>query len=283
MGGMKTPTFTFPGKCGDALHQWPCAFWWHRQTGQPFDVWLDEHTCRPLVHLFQTQPGVQNVELKPGIDNWSMGGQPWHFNLEPEEHADRQFIHLGMRTFPQKQITLHALEQMAVRVEVDRRELAEIPSLVCTELPPSNRVLIHGTGICAHNKRTPELWPFVASIRGLLEREFEEIVFVGSDSDRATGLRAYPNWSEFKDDGDFYELAAFMKASRLVLACGSVVAALAGQLKTPCVRVHDDIGGAAKVIWSNLGSNQLNATELELRTQWPEFRDRVLEARCPTN
>jgi len=273
----KITTFTCPGKCGDALHQWPIAYWWHREQGETFDLWLDQKTCAPLLPLFSVQPGVRSVELVPGIESWPMGGQPWHFNLEPEQHQDRLFVHLGMRSFPNRQITLHAREQAAVQIAVSQNDLAETPNIELGEVAKARRVVIHGTAICTHNKQTPDLWRFIASIRGWLEQRFPEgIVFVGSESDRATGLRTYPGWSEFDDQGDFLTLARCLAGSELVIGCGSVVAALAGQIKVPCVRVHDDIGGAPKVIWSNLGNNQLNATELELRTEWPAYRDRFL-------
>ena len=64
-------TFTSPGKMGDTLHQWPVAFWWHRLTGQPFDLWLDAQTATPLKPLFEAQPGVHEVRLMPGIINYN--------------------------------------------------------------------------------------------------------------------------------------------------------------------------------------------------------------------
>jgi len=72
------------------------------------------------------------------------------------------------------------------------------------------------------------------------------------------------------------DLAKFMAGASLVVGCGSSGVALAGALKVPCIRVHDPIGEAPKVIWSNLGENQLNDTEIGLRKSWPEFRDRWL-------
>ena len=58
-----------------------------------------------------------------------------------------------------------------------------------------------------------------------------------------------------------------------MIAAGSSVAALASVLHVPCVRVHDPIGEFPKVIWSGLGENQLNETELSLRKLWPPWRD----------
>jgi hypothetical protein len=46
----------------------------------------------------------------------------------------------------------------------------------------------------------------------------------------------------------------------------------------PTLRVHDPIQNLPKVIWNGLGDNQLNETEITLRTLWPEWRDQWLKA-----
>ena len=43
---MSETVFTFAGKAGDALHQWPVAWWWAKQTGKRFTCWLDEASCK---------------------------------------------------------------------------------------------------------------------------------------------------------------------------------------------------------------------------------------------
>lgn len=236
---------------------------------------MDEKTCKPLLPLVQAQAGVRETKLVEGIKSYECGGQPWHFDLNPEEHDNRYFIHLGMRHFPNRQITLETFTEASIQLEVEPDRLAETPCFVVPKLPSANRVVLHGTGICHHNRQTPALWRFLATIRKELEERFDEIVFVGSDDDREVGTHVYA-WESWNDHGDFLTLASYLQASKLVIACGSSVAALAGALKVPAIRVHDDIGGLPKVTWSNLGSSQLNATELELRTKWPEFRDQWL-------
>jgi hypothetical protein len=47
-------------------------------------------------------------------------------------------------------------------------------------------------------------------------------------------------------------------------------------LKVPCIRVHDPIGEFPRRIWDSLGENQLNDTEIGLRTSWTEWRDKWL-------
>jgi hypothetical protein len=61
-----------------------------------------------------------------------------------------------------------------------------------------------------------------------------------------------------------------------MIGCGSYPITVAGALKIPAIRVHDQIGEMAKIIWDNLGDNQLNETELSLRKAWPRFRDQWL-------
>ncbi len=268
-------TFTSPGKLGDCLMQWPLAFWWHRETGQPFDFWMDEKTCKPLVKLIQAQPGVADVKLQPGIQGYAVGGQPWHFGFDGTEHQDRQITHLGLRAFPQRQLTLQCREDIALTLNVNQQDLAETPSLVVPELPKAKRLVLHGMGICPHTKQTPGFWKFVAKQRHEFERRYDEIVFVGTPSDREIGLTTYPNWKEFDDHGDFLELGSYMKASEMVIGCGSSPIVLAGCLKVPAIRVHDDIGNAPKVIWSNLGSNQINETEFGLRQAYADFLQAV--------
>src|SRR3990172_6315695 len=51
-GSMSETVMTFSGKAGDALHQWPVAWWWAKKTGQKFTCWLEEQTCKLVAPLF---------------------------------------------------------------------------------------------------------------------------------------------------------------------------------------------------------------------------------------
>lgn len=264
--------FSSAGKAGDACHQFAVPFWFHRETGKRFSVWLDQETCKPLVPLFAAQPGVDEVILRGGIDNWTCGGQPWHFNLATQEMLGHEIHHLGFRSFPQRQISLETRYAVPLKLKVDSQTFADTPHLVVPDLPQANRLVIHAMGVCPHNKQTPQVWKFLAGIRAELEDMFSEIVFVGTPNERAVGLDTYPAWKDWADDGDFLKLGSYLKASGLVIAAGSSVAALAGALRVPCIRVHDQIQNLPKVIFSNLGPQQLNATEIELRREWPKFK-----------
>lgn len=277
--------FTMPGKKGDALLQWPIPYWFHRETQKPITLWLDEQTLAPLKALFEYQPGVEAVELKAGIENWTCGGQPWHFGLSTDDLVGHEVYHLGFRSFPQRQITIEVRQQVPLSLKASIEDLSETPSLICPPLPKSNRCVIHGMGVATHSRETPQLWKFLAGIRGDLESRFDEIALVGSPDDREVGKMAYPDWKDFDDGGDFLKLASFLDASQLVIGAGSCVVVLAGALKVPCIRVHDQIAQIPKVIFNNLGKHQLNATERELRSIWPIFLENLPKAEeiatCP--
>ena len=308
--------FTMPGKMGDAILQWPIAYHYGQQVGD-FEVWMDENTCKPLVPLFEAQPHVTAVKLIPGIKGYQCGGQPFHFGLPTSAFEGKTVYHLGYRGFPVRQITLQVLNDSAVPIVVDPEKLANEPNLFVDSLvkldavdveidlgphvvsdaidtaglysrpgkvfhiqsPKYDRLVLHAGAVYTHNRTTPTFWKFIASIRGELEALFSEIVFVGTQQEREVGLMTYPNWSAYDDGGDFLKLARLIAGSRCMIGMGSAPITLAGGLKVPGIRVHDPIANdAPKVIWNNLGENQLNDTELGLRKSWPLFRDQWLKA-----
>jgi len=270
---MSEIVFTFPGKAGDALHQWPVAYHWAKQAGQKFTCWMDERSCKIVAPLFAAQPCVEKIEFKPGVETYSCGGQPFHFDLDTKEFIGRTVYHLGLRSFPQRQLTLHCLADSGVPVKVEPSVLADEPSLVVNPQEKRNRVILHGQAVCPHTRATPGFWKFLYSIRKDLEERFEEIVFVGSERDREVATRTYPQWQTFDDKGDFSVLADYMAASELVIGVGSSVVVLASLLKVPSIRVHDPISDAPKAIWENLQRVHMNDTENELRKLWPAWRD----------
>jgi hypothetical protein len=115
-----------------------------------------------------------------------------------------------------------------------------------------------------------------------LEAIFDDIAFIGSPQDLEVGRMSYPSWGTFDDEGDFLKLAQFMVDSRAVIGCGSSSVALAGALKVPCIRVHDPISDLPRRLWDNLGENQLNDTEIGLRSSWDKWRSRWLDTAIAT-
>jgi hypothetical protein len=274
---MSETVFTFSGKGGDAIHQWPVARQWAKQTGEKFTCWMDERTCKPVAPLFAAQPCVEKVEFKPGIVNYNCGGQPWHFDLPTSEFEGRQIFHLGLRKFPDRQLTLECFENSKVPVQYDAGEVARTPMFHVEPLvAEGRRCVLHGQSVYAHTKSSPGFWKFLASVEKELERDFDEVLWVGSERDREVGTRIYPQWKGFDDHGSFLELARLIAGAELVIGTGSSVVTVGGALKVPTVRVHDPIGDHAKRIWDNLAYNSINDTETELRKTWPVFRSEHL-------
>lgn len=286
---MKTTVASFPGKIGDALLQWPVMYQWAKKTGKQFECWLDENSLKPLVPLFEAQPCVSKVKLIPGIKHWRLGGQPFDFGLTTEDHLEHEIYHMGFRRFPDRAITLQTLE--ALPFDLDRDALAQGPSLFVDRPYEGNRVVLHGT-FQAHMTGVPNFWRFLNRVRPDLAQWFDQLVFVGTPAERERAMELYGKptderikpvfpgeWRDFDDKGDFYELAKLVAGSTMVIGAGSCVVALAGALKIPSLRVHDPIGDAPRVIWSNLGPLQFNETERDLREIWPYILNQVRESR----
>ena len=263
--------FSMPGKIGDAILQWPVAYHYCREHETRCTLWLDENSLKPLVPLFEAQPCVEKVELKSGVTSYHMGGQPFDFGLKTEDYVSDEVHHLGFRKFPQRQITLETLTNVSLNIDADR--IAHDPSLFLGPVKEHDRVVLHGA-FASHQSGVPGFWRFLYDIHD----ELPSMVFVGTAQERRRALELYSEAEEFDDAGNFLELARFIQGSKFVVASGSCVAALASVLHVPCIRVHDPIGEFPKVIWSGLGDNQLNETELSLRKLWPEWRDRWVMA-----
>lgn len=265
--------FSMPGKKGDALHQFPVAYWYCQQQEKRCTLWLDQKTLGPLQHLFLAQPCVEQVELKEGINSWHMGGQPYDFGLKTADFIGNEIYHLGFRKFPTRQITLEVLDQIPLKV--DRGEVKGC--LKVTPRPSSRRLILHGT-FASHASGTPGFWRFLADHEEELKSLFDEIVFTGSPEERMRALELYPDFTGFDDHGDYLPLAELIAGAQAMIGAGSSNVVLAGLLGVPCIRVHDPIGEAPAVIWSNLGKHQFNLTELELRAEWPSIRDECFVA-----
>lgn len=263
---------TFPGKLGDAILQWPVAYHWARLGGQKFTVWADKRSCAILEPLWRSQSMVEDVVWKDGIEGYQCGGQPWHFDLPTSDLVGNTVYHMGLRGFPVRQITLETLANCKIPLDIDPETIASEPAFEMPEKKPVNRLVLHGMAVYPHTKSTPGFWKFLYSVAGELEGMFDEIVWTGNDRDREVGRRVYPKWGEFADGGDFKKLADLIWDSRCMIGVGSAPIALAGALKVPAIRVHDQIGEHPRVIWSNLGANQANETERDLRTVWPRFK-----------
>lgn len=266
-----TTAFYFPGKAGDALLQWPVAYHWAQQNAQKVEVWLDRKSCSPLEHLFRAQPVVADVRLFDHTENYSCGGQPWQGKFSTADHVEHTIVPMGLHAFPQRQITMETLNN--VPLHVDSKAFATEPVFQRSGLQALSRCVLHGT-FQTHMGAVPTFWRFLNRVEPDLADRYEEIAFVGSPEERERAAELYPKWQTFDDGNDFMKLAEYLDRAQLVIGAGSSVVALAGAMKVPAVRVHDAIGDAPKVIWSNLGDNQLNETEADLRRLFPPFHEK---------
>lgn len=266
--------FTMPGKMGDALMQWPVAHQWIKQNGKTCELWIDRKTCAPLKALFEAQPGVDKVELRDGVESYNCGGQPFHMNIDLADTEGHLIYHLGMRAFPQRQITLQTLQDARASVIVPSGGWT--PTLDAGGQQKRNRLVLHGQAICGSTSGTPTFWKFLAGIRKELKDLFEEIVFVGSPDDLEVAKSVYPEWGTFDDGGDLLKTAKLMQESKACIGTGSSMVVLAWSVGLPTIRVHDAIGEFPKTIWSLLGDEHLNETEVTLRKEWPIWRDKYL-------
>jgi ADP-heptose:LPS heptosyltransferase len=269
--------FTFPGKIGDALLQWPVAYQYAKQKGQKITCWLDAGTLKPIERLLASQDVVECVELKPGIQNYTCGGQPWDFGLKTEDFLGHSIYHLGFHAFPERQITLQSV--LSSGVQIDLEPLGQEPSIIVPPLdnaPAMRYVVVHGT-FQSHMTGVPRFWSFFRDVHKDLEEHFDKIIFSGTPEERQRARELYPDvrYGDFDDGGDFLELARLMAGASLVLGSGSSGVVLGGCLKIPTVRVHDPLGDAPKVIWSNLGPKQWNEPEISLRRLWPNILKEV--------
>lgn len=281
--------FTMPGKMGDALLQWPVVRAWLDQRGQSCELWVDEKTCSGLVELFEAQPGVTGCKTIGGVENYRVGGQPFHMNIDHKQLEGRTVYHLGMRQFPQRQITQQALLDSRCGIN---DPLRWNPSLEAGgEVGSEDRLVLHGQAMCGHSQATPQFWKFYAGVRETCEEEFASISFVGSPDDLDVAhqfisrlpAESAAKYSLFRDGGSILRCAEHMQNSRAFIGCSSSMAALAGALGVPAIRVHDPIGDHPKAIWSNLGDNQVNDTEVGLRkTFWEWLAQYVLEGEKET-
>lgn len=263
------PVAYLPGKLGDSILQWPAIRLWSRKIGKPVDIWLDQ-SAKQIKPLLEVQPEVAEVKVTNYSVDYTCGGRPWDGNFPTEVHAEREIVSFGLRGFPSRQITLQTLNDVPLGLGT---QIPDEPQFDLGPVMSENRVVLHGN-FASHHAGVPGFWKFLNRVKADLEDRFEQFVFVGTDGERGRALELYPTWSGYADDGDFLVLARLIAGSRLVLACGSSVAALGGALRVPTVRVHDPIGEHPKVIWSNLGQNQINETEAALRKYWSVFRDR---------
>jgi hypothetical protein len=249
--------WTFPGKIGDCFLQWPVARRWADQNLAQFGVAVSE-ALRPIVPLLECQPGVTGVQVWPGITNFSCGGQPWDFGVRVAEGYGQVF-HAGFRKMPTYMITQFVRDQLGFTIS--SAELGA-QSLFVGERYTHRMLVIHGT-LRTHRNDLPRIWPMVRAIEAELHDLFPQGVFVVGTPEELDYSEKWIEGRLFNDQANWLKLAQFLNRASVVIGAGSSVAALAGSLGIPCVRVHDDVNGLPAHVWSHPGPDQLNLTEFK--------------------
>lgn len=253
--------WTFPGKLGDAFLQWPVAKCWANEREQKITVGLAKQIAA-LEPVFRLQPEVEDVVLLDGIHSFHMGGQPFDFDFSKKDYEPwDEVYHAGFANFPTYQITQFVRDQMGLRIPAALLESARIE---LGPREPQGYLAIHATPK-SNNGELPRVKPLLRACRHGIAKRFSAVWSVGVREDWAS-TDDWIDSTPFDDGGDWVKLGRFLLGANLVIACGSSMAAYAGALGVPCVRVHDTIGNNLNpAIWSNLGPDQYNFTSLRLQ------------------
>lgn len=251
--GSERVLFTFPGKLGDALHQWPIAKTWAEENGQQIEVGLGR-TAWPLKALLASQPCVSMVHLLEGITNEDNGGQPWHFGWGEYDKREWELVfHLGFRGFPTRGLMRETYGLVATGhpdyyrpLKTPFEQIWATPSVEPYWRPPEGVLLpliLHGT------KTRPTFYKAMIRCWRILEKNFSPIVWAGKPDE-------WPQPATFQGDGlPIVEVAQRISYSGLVFAASSGIAALAGAQGAPCIRIGEP-QLLPHEIWNNPGPNQ---------------------------
>lgn len=236
--------FTFPGKLGDALHQWPIAKTWAEENNQKIEVGLGR-TAWLLEHLLAAQPCVSRVHRLEGITNEDVGGQPWHFSFVADNSKEwDRVVHLGFRGFPTRGLMRETYDLVPLKTPFE--QIFAQPSIEPYWRHPGVDFLpliLHG------NKTRPTFYKAMIRCWRILEKNFNPIVWAGKPDE-------WPQPSAFEGDGlPIAEVAARISVSGLVFAASSGIAALAGAQGAPCIRIGEP-NLVPHEIWNNPGPNQ---------------------------
>ena len=241
--------------------QWPVAYHYWKETGNKFSCLLDRHISA-LQGLMESQECVDKIIIVDRIYDWNWGGQPYHFNMTPEEVGKwDEVYHLGLRGEPTNQLTLCAKEN--VPIKAGEEQLAA-QSLFVGPQNRQNTLIVHATatthmGIRHQQDIRPRIWDVFAMCEQWFHLNFEEIVFIGSKKDKRMKELYDYKYFFFDDEGDFLKLAQEMNNTAFVLGAGSMGVVLAGILGVPSMRVHDPLWGKEDfTFWGNLGNKHAN-------------------------
>jgi hypothetical protein len=238
--------FTFPGKMGDCLHQWPVARAWAAEHDQQISVGIDR-SVRPIADLLRSQACVKEVIELEGVSGYDVGGQPFDFGWGTEPRGWDEVFHLGFREFPEKGLLRATYDLLPLRTSFD--EIANVPSVepfwsgVSDE--SSRTCVLHGT------KTRPRYYASLIRATPILSRAFSRIFWAGSPSD-------WPFRSAWNGPPpEMGRVIQEMKTCALVFGCSSSIVSLANAMKAPCLRVGEPTL-LPDSVWRNTGPRQWN-------------------------
>jgi hypothetical protein len=238
--------FTFPGKLGDTLFQWPVARKWAEENGTQIDVGLDK-SAWALEPILRKQAVVADVILLSGVTDYFCGGQPWHFGWKQDQRGYREVFHLGFRDFPHKGLLRNTYELVPLKASYE--ELAELPSLDPFWIKPEGPLtcILHGT------KTRPRFLTAFLRAMGtkILTSGFDRLFWAGSSDEWP-----WPNAVTLPPP-PLERVVEEMTRCAFVFGASSGIVALAGAMKAPCLRVGEP-ALRPDWIWKNTGPNQWN-------------------------
>ena len=268
---MKT-LLTFPGANGDTFLQWQAARTLiHYQPGE-YAVGLGTFTTKAgsmerLAPLFQKfSPVPVEVKMLEGVTAMTIGGQPWHFGLhEPPPGFDR-VLHCGYQVHPLEPVAIETGRALGLTPD-QLDSIPHFPSFVVPDAPRVKRRLVFHCPLKGQTGEPAPAWRLLDTLLGRyqLARHFDILaVGVGEELEmcRKRGLQT--------EEAGWERTAELLAGADSALCGGSSVAALAGCLHTPCVRIgsqyeNDDFHAFRP--WINLAPHQLTLVTSHFRME----------------
>ena len=260
---------TFTGKAGDTFLQWQAVRTLIHY--QPGDYTLGLGTLLPgherLIPLFyQYSPVPVRVERLEGVTYWKHGGQPWDFGLGelPPAGYDR-ILHCGYREHPQDPVPIYTGRMIGL-TEAQLDTIPFYPSFVVNAPRCPGRLIFH-CPLLGQTGEQAQAWRILATLLGRyrLKDHFDVLaVGLGAELEKAR-LMGLPT-----EAANWPRTAELLAGADAAFCGGSSVAALAGCLHVPCVRLGSDYECYTNWgfrPWSNVAPNQLNVVASHYRLE----------------
>lgn len=264
---------TFPGANGDTFLQWSAARTFiHYHPGE-YTVGLGSLVTRHggsmerLLPLFRKYSAVPvGAEMFPGVQVWQNGGQPWDFGMHELPKGFDRVLHCGYRDHPLLPVAVEtgrALEMTSEQIDT----IPHFPSFVVPDVERVPRRLVFHSSILGQTGEVAPAWRFLDVLLGRhqLGSHFD-ILAVGWGEE----LERYQKLGLRTEKADWCRTAELLAGADAALCGGSAVAALAGCLHVPCVRVGNQYESETYFgfrPFSNYAPGQLNVVTAHYRAE----------------